>query len=513
MTTPPDRSPEPSAADDLPRRQLGDYRLVRRLGQGAMAEVYLAEQLSLNRKVALKILRRELVDDQTYVQRFRREAEAAASLVHANIVQIHEVGVLDDTYFIAQEYVEGYNLRHWIGRNEKPDLPHALSIIRQVAAALAKAAAHGIVHRDIKPENILLTRHGEVKVADFGLARGPRQSDAVELTRVGITLGTPLYMSPEQVEGKPLDPRSDLYSLGVTCYHLLSGAPPFSGQTPLSVAVQHLKKEPVPLASVRSDLPEELCRIVHKMLAKDPKDRYQSARQLLTELRQLQTQVLGDHWPENLPGWDTVGLDHAAGDMIQATQRIQSLMETASRSNPRRLSRSFWAVSAAVVLCLGGLAAWFFLRPATLIAPGVPSASRTVPQMQNASLQTIYASRAGTEEAWQAVIDNFPGQENFVRRARQQLARIYLDNKDYTHALAAFEELANLSPADVEFRAFGYAGQAVIFALQGKNDASIEMLTRLNELPSDALKDESLIAAIEAIARQNGDSHSPTGDN
>ena len=142
--------------------------------------------------------------------------------MHANIVQIYEVGCADGIHYIAQEYVQGMNLREWMPRNGPPDAKLTVAVMRQVAAALHKAAQTGIVHRDIKPENIMLSKAGEVKVADFGLARIAREDDVLHLTQVGITMGTPLYMSPEQVEGKPLDPRSDLYSFGVTCYHMLS---------------------------------------------------------------------------------------------------------------------------------------------------------------------------------------------------------------------------------------------------------------------------------------------------
>jgi eukaryotic-like serine/threonine-protein kinase len=254
----------------LSGRQLGDFRLIRRLGRGAMAEIYLAEQLSLKRRVAVKILKPDLANDPTYLQRFEIEAQAAASLVHANIVQIYEVGHVDRRHYIAQEYVQGQNLRDWLARNGPPDVAHALSIMRQVASALAKAAEVGVIHRDIKPENIMITTLGEVKVADFGLARLSREGAPNGLTQIGITLGTPLYMSPEQVEGKALDHRSDIYSLGVTCYQMLAGSPPFSGDTALAVAVQHLKTQPKPLETQRTDLPPALCRLVHTMLVKDP---------------------------------------------------------------------------------------------------------------------------------------------------------------------------------------------------------------------------------------------------
>ena len=205
-----------------------------------MAEVYLAEQQSLRRQVAFKILRRDLAEDPQYVQRFHQEARAAARLVQANIVQIYEVGKSDGLHYIAQEYVKGQNLKQYLHRHGAVDSLLAVNIMRQVASALVKAAENRVTHRDIKPENILLATNGEVKVADFGLARVVAEGQKNHLTQVGITMGTPLYMSPEQVEGKAVDPRSDLYSFGVTCYEMLAGRPPFEGETPLNVAVQHL---------------------------------------------------------------------------------------------------------------------------------------------------------------------------------------------------------------------------------------------------------------------------------
>src|SRR6478672_13394799 len=270
--TPPDDRPE----SDLSGRRVGDYQLLRRLGRGGMADVYLAEQLSLRRQVALKVLRKNLAGDDAYIRRFQHEAQAAAKLVHANIVQIYEVGCSDGTYYISQEYVPGQNLKQLLSRlGHGVDAVQAVNIIRQASAALHKAAEQKIIHRDIKPENIMITPAGEVKVADFGLARISRDGEALNLTQVGITMGTPLYMSPEQVEGRAVDPRSDIYSLGVTCYQMLAGRPPFDGDTALAVAVQHLRNEPLRLETVRPDIPSGLCRIVHKMLAKNPLDRFQ----------------------------------------------------------------------------------------------------------------------------------------------------------------------------------------------------------------------------------------------
>src|SRR3712207_5968680 len=181
---------------------------------------------------------------------------------------------------MALEYVEGKNLREYLEKKGPPDVLMCLGIIRQVAAALQRASELGIVHRDIKPENILITRRGEVKVADFGLSRIlAEDGQPLNLTQSGVAMGTPLYMSPEQVEGKAVDPRTDIYSLGVSAYHLLAGQPPFRGQTAFEVAIQHVQKEPVPLQQLRPDLPPELCAMVHKMMAKRPEGRYQTAQE------------------------------------------------------------------------------------------------------------------------------------------------------------------------------------------------------------------------------------------
>src|SRR4051794_12281662 len=213
-------------ARDLSGQTLGDFLVERLLGQGGMGEVYLARQISLDRPVALKVLRPESTSNPTYMARFESEAWAAAKLNHPNIVHIYTLGGLGGTRFIAMEYVQGANLREYLKKKGVPDLPLALAIMRQAGLAVGAAGEAGLIHRDIKPENLLLTRKGQVKVADFGLARLP-DAEHQHLTAPGMTLGTPMYMSPEQVQGKDLDHRSDLYSLGVTFYHMLAGQPPF----------------------------------------------------------------------------------------------------------------------------------------------------------------------------------------------------------------------------------------------------------------------------------------------
>src|SRR5207245_2513385 len=184
------------------------------------------------------------------------------------VYAIHELSV---HHHMELKYDEGRNLREFLEKKGPPELLLGLSIIRQVASALQRASELGIIHRDIKPENLLLTRKGEVKVADFGLSRGfAEDAQPLHLTQSGVTMGTTLYMSPEQVEGKAVDPRTDIYSFGVTCYHLLAGQPPFRGQSAFEVALQHVQQGPVPLGQIRPDLPAELCALVHKMMAKRP---------------------------------------------------------------------------------------------------------------------------------------------------------------------------------------------------------------------------------------------------
>lgn len=279
---------DPPPAPDLTGRSVGDFQVLRKLGQGGMGQVYLARQLSLKREVALKILRKDLAENPIALKRFQAEAEAVARATHANIVQVYATGELDGLRYMALEYVDGRNLRDYLLRKGPPDLPVAITIMKQVAAALQRASELGIVHRDIKPENIMVTRKVEVKVADFGLSRFfAGDEKPMNLTQSGMTLGTPLYMSPEQVQGQPVDHRSDIYSFGITCYHLLAGHPPFRGTTPFEVALQHVQNDAEPLQQVRPDLPADLCAVVHKMIAKNPADRYQAARDIIRDLAKV----------------------------------------------------------------------------------------------------------------------------------------------------------------------------------------------------------------------------------
>ncbi|MEX2026213.1 MAG: protein kinase [Pirellulaceae bacterium] len=456
---------------DLSGRRLGDYQLLRRLGRGGMAEVYLAEQISLKRQIAFKVLRGSLAGDDAYIRRFHHEAQAAANLVHANIVQIHEVGCLDGIHFIAQEYVSGQNVKQLLTRRGQGlDAPLAVSVLRQVASALHKASEQGIIHRDIKPENIMLAQTGEVKVADFGLARVASQ-EAMNLTQVGITMGTPLYMSPEQVEGKPVDPRSDIYSLGVTCYQMLSGQPPFDGETALAIAVQHLKTEPKRLEEVRRDLPPALCRIVHKMLAKVPADRYQRPIEILKDLRGLRIEGLEEALAEESMALGLPDDTLTIGARMAATQQLERVLSQQVKLPSRR---SRWGWKAALVLAafaLGGLGA-SIARPKPLLELS-PDEVPTVKKCDSAGQQYYYAiyEAPDTEQALLAVSGYFPPAESsenqrYSRLAQQRLGRYYLARDQLDKALAAYRELAMLAGEGElvpTFRMTGVAGEAVVY--------------------------------------------------
>ena len=261
----------------------GRYRLVRHLARGGMAEVYVAEDQLLNRTVAVKVLFPELAHDEAFVERFRREARAAASLNHHNIVSVYDFGEDEGSWFIVMEYVEGRNLRDIIRAEGPMDPAQATEIGAEVAAALAAAHAQGIIHRDVKPANVLIAADaGTVKVADFGIARaaGARQG----LTMPGTVLGTATYLSPEQAQGAEVDFRTDVYSLGMVLYEMLAGKPPFTGDSPVAVAYQQLSQTAPPPSTHNAGVPPALDAIVMKAMSKKPDDRQATAEEIREEL-------------------------------------------------------------------------------------------------------------------------------------------------------------------------------------------------------------------------------------
>ena len=332
----------------------GRYRIVRKLGSGGMADVYLAEDEELGRRIAIKILNDRHANDESFVERFRREAKNAAGLSHPNIVSIYDRGEAEGTYYIAMEYLDGRSLKELVVARGPLPIPDAIDATRQVLAALRFAHRKGVVHRDIKPHNVMADADGRLKVTDFGIAR----AGVSQMTEAGSIIGTAQYLSPEQARGAPVDQRSDLYSVGVVLYEMLTGTTPFSGESPVEIAMKHLSDPPRPPSVERPDIPPDLDMIVLRALAKNPDDRFQTAEEMDAELERVSrgvgvttetadaaTAVLSgaalarradlDH-----PASQAAGHDAAGVPIRRATATPPSRLAVAARAAARRPGRS-----------------------------------------------------------------------------------------------------------------------------------------------------------------------------
>jgi eukaryotic-like serine/threonine-protein kinase len=257
------------------------YRLKEKLGSGGMAEVFLADDISLGREVAVKVLHPQFASDPAFIQRFRNEAQAAANLNHPNIVNIYDWGNEGDQYYIVMEYVEGRDLKDIISSEGRILPERAAEITAEISAALQFAHRRNLVHRDIKPHNILITNLGQVKVMDFGIAR---EGNGGGITQTGVVMGTPQYISPEQAQGLGVDGRSDIYSLGVVLYEMLTGQVPFDDPSPVTVTYKQVREDPVPPSLIDPEIPPALEAIVMKAMAKNPANRFQSAQEMKADL-------------------------------------------------------------------------------------------------------------------------------------------------------------------------------------------------------------------------------------
>ncbi|MGH9836804.1 MAG: serine/threonine protein kinase, partial [Blastocatellia bacterium] len=289
------------ASGSIEGKKIGNYQALALLGKGGMGEVYLANDLKLGRKVALKILPKQFIQDPVRVKMFEREARAASALNHPNIITILDIGQFEGGHFIATEYIEGQTVRQRMKTSAVP-LRESLDVAIQTAGALAAAHETGIVHRDIKPENVMVRRDGYIKVLDFGLAKLTETlaTNRIDLEAVtkgtaytlpGVVMGTAAYMSPEQARGEVVDGRSDVFSLGVLIYEMVVGKTPFTGATAIEVLAATLEREPLPLTQTNRQIPTELERIVAKALRKDRGKRYQTIRDMLVDLDSLKQQL------------------------------------------------------------------------------------------------------------------------------------------------------------------------------------------------------------------------------
>ena len=322
----------------------GRYVVLGRAGSGGMAEVYRARDELLGREVAVKVLSERLSGDRSFVERFRREAQAAANLNHPNVVALYDFGADDSTYYIVMEFIDGRPLADII-KAEGPLMPErAAEIGADVARALERAHATGLVHRDIKPSNIMLNSSGQTKVTDFGIARALTGQNDQTVTQTGMVIGTAAYLSPEQAQGAPVDQRSDVYSLGCVLYEMLGGRPPFTGDTPLSVAYRHVRDTPETPSHVNPDVPQALDAIVMKALAKNADNRYQSAAEMREDLERF---LAGERV-------------HATPLLAPEPTRTQVMSETSAAPPPEKSRKGWWILLLLLLAALAALA-WFML--------------------------------------------------------------------------------------------------------------------------------------------------------
>ncbi len=333
----------------------GRYRIARKLGGGGMADVYLAEDQELGRRVAVKMLHGRYANDEQFVERFRREATHAAGLSHPNIVSIFDRGESEGSYFIVMEYVEGRTLKELIRSRGLCPVPVAIAYTRQILAALRYAHRHGVVHRDIKPHNVIVDSEGVVKVTDFGIAR----AGASQMTEEGAIIGTAHYLSPEQARGAPVDQTSDLYSAGIVLFELLTGDVPFTGDSPVEIAMKHLAETPPAPSELRPDVPHDLDLVVVRALAKEPADRYQSAAAMDAD---LETVARGGRVAAETAEAATMVLSGERA--IDATAATQVVRRPLQPYQPPDRSRSLWPWLVGIGALLALLvAAWFLYEP------------------------------------------------------------------------------------------------------------------------------------------------------
>jgi len=326
----------------------GRYEVEARIGAGGMAEVWRGHDRVLNRTVAIKTLLPQFARDGSFVDRFRREAQAAARLNHSGIVAVYDSGDGDEPYIVMQ-YIEGRTLAEFLGAGKKLPPMQAAQIAQEIAEALAAAHAHGVIHRDIKPANVMVTRDGKVLVMDFGIARliaGPETAP-----QTSAVLGTASYLSPEQAQGQPVDARTDIYSLGVVLYEMLTGRPPFSGDSPMAIAYKQVNATPPVPSSINPDVPPELDAVVMRALSKNPANRYQTGQEFAEDLERARTGGEVTATP----------LLPAGGEATQVISRPQPTSVLAPSEEPPGSSRKAWVGALLAILVMALLAAGAYL--------------------------------------------------------------------------------------------------------------------------------------------------------
>ncbi len=344
----------------------GRYSIQEKIASGGMAEVYRAHDITLNRTVAVKILYSRYAAEAGFVARFRREAQAAANLNHPNIVNIYDWGSEDSTYYIVMEFITGRTLKDIIAEQAPMDEPTIINIGRQVAAALSHAHSHNLIHRDIKPHNIIITEDGKVKVTDFGIAR----STTSTMTQTGSILGTANYLSPEQAQGNEVGSVSDIYSLGIVLFEMATGQVPFTGDSPVAIALKHIHEAPPLPRRLNPNLPVNLQEVIVKAISKHPSDRYQSAEELSEDLGRCAKGL--PIAPASAGGAETIVIPR-----ISAAKKVEEKEEEPEKPSRRKLA---WIIAAIVIaiLLIGGIAGGlFYINSTTVRVPDITDLSKT----------------------------------------------------------------------------------------------------------------------------------------
>ena len=437
---------------DLTGKTLGKYRLIERLGRGGMAEVYKAYQPRLDRYVAVKLMHGYLAEDEGFVERFQREAKAIAALHHPHIVQVHDFDIQDDVYYMVQEYVEGGTLKSKLKEaNEqgKPiPLEETIRIMTAICQAVDYAHKQGRIHRDIKPDNIMFDQHDRPVLTDFGIAS---IVGGTRLTATGAMVGTPTYMSPEQGKGFPGDERSDVYSLGVVLYEMVTGRVPFDADTPFAVVLKHVN-DPLPMPrTLNPDIPPSIERVILKALAKEPEDRYQTAAELGQSLQEIAQDITAPDWgtPLKLGDLQETPAPQGSAPADQKTtvtpppQRVSP-----PQAGPARKSRAWLWILVAVVgivflACCG-------LAGLNVIRKRAQQAQMTKTAVAQASTPEMTATTAPDQTEQPLVTATLPPSspevQNLIQSGFEILGEMYTCPDNIDGALELFEQAIEQCP-------------------------------------------------------------------
>lgn len=410
----------------------GRYRVLRKLGEGGMGAVYLAEQISIGRKVALKLLHGNYASDDEFIGRFRREARLAASLNHRNIVTIYDFDQGDDgSLFIAMEYVDGRSLGEVIGQDAPLDIGRVIRLGAQIAEGLDAAHRSGVIHRDIKPDNIMVVSEDyseAVKIMDFGIARIRDFGTMSPLTRSGVIMGTPAYMAPEQAEGADVSERTDIYALGILLYEMLSGAVPFQASTPGAVLLKQMKQNPLPLRKSRREVPQPIERIIMQALEKKPQKRQQTMREIVQTLKEVEVKVTRHLPPKTV---------------MQTLMLEDRLPENASR----RKSKAVWIGLVSVVAVIGFV---FMIYRFPALWGGKEEMDRGRPSLSEELQPAIPPTRpfVAPEAAAEKTTSEKKNSGDRNIQEHVNVARFYRNRGEYSDALAELDKARSIDPAN-----------------------------------------------------------------